>query len=172
MKKLQFIHQAEDYTLVWTILALAGVGFIQVIGRYVFNISFAWFEELGRYLGVFIAFLGGAIGVRTGNHFLMDLVVSHLKVPYQNIVKSLTSLLSSAFFMMVAWYSWKLIIRMYGYGTTSPTMQIPMYIPYLPIPVFSMVMGFRFITKAMGSFLSILSSSDEEPETDQKGETP
>lgn len=158
MKKLKFIHQTENFVLVWTILGLAGIGFIQVIGRYVFDISFAWFEEGGRYLGVFIAFLGGAIGVRTGNHFLMDLIVSHIKPPYRYGINMLTSLLSSAFFIMVAWYSWRLVIRIYGYGTTSPTMQIPMYIPYLPIPVFSMIMAFRFSINALKSFLSIFSS--------------
>jgi C4-dicarboxylate transporter DctQ subunit len=177
LKKLQFIHQAEDYILVWTILTLACIGFVQVISRYVFNISFTWFEELGRYLGVFIAFSGAAIGVRTGSHFLMDLIVSRLKAPYQNIIKTLTALLSSAFFIMVAWYSCKLIIKMYGYGTTSPTMQIQMFIPYLPIPFFSMVMGFRFIVKALGSFQSIFSPVDGNKESDgnkgqsQKGET-
>ena len=165
MKKLQFIHQTENFVLVWTILGLAGIGFIQVISRYVFNISFDWFEEGGRYLGVFIAFLGGAIGVRTGSHFLMDLIVSHIKPPYRYIINMLTSLLSSAFFIMVAWYSWKLVIRLYGYGTTSPTMQIPMYIPYLPIPVFSMIMAFRFSINALKSFLLIFSSKDQKGET-------
>lgn len=168
---MQFIRQSENFVLVWTILALASVGFIQVICRYVFNISFAWFEELGRYLGVFIAFLGSAIGVRTGNHFLMDLIVSRINPPYRYMVNIFTCLLSSAFFFMVAWYSVKLIIKMYGYETTSPTMQIPMYIPYLPIPVFSIVMGIRFIIKALSRFLAIFSPPDQDEKTEQKGET-
>ena len=76
-----FINRVENITLVWTILALAVIGFIQVIARYVFNYSFTWFEELGRYVGVFVAFLGASIGVRTGSHFTMDLVVSHMDRP-------------------------------------------------------------------------------------------
>lgn len=147
----RFIDKIENFTLVWTILTLAGIGFIQVFARYLFNYSFTWFEELGRYLGVFIAFLGASMGVKTGSHFTMDLIVSHFKSPFQQIVKAATNLLSAGFFMMVTWYSWKIVLRMHGYETTSPTMQIPMYIAYLPIPVFSMIMGIRFIIKAVES---------------------
>lgn len=146
-----FIDKIENFTLVWTILSLAIIGFIQVFARYIFNYSFTWFEELGRYLGVFIAFLGASIGVKTGSHFTMDLIVSHFKSPFQQIVKASTNLLSSGFFILVAWYSWKIVLRMHGYETTSPTMQIPMYIAYLPIPIFSMIMGLRFIIKAVES---------------------
>lgn len=127
------------------------IGFVQVFARYLFNYSFTWFEELGRYVGVFITFLGASIGVKTGSHFTMDLIISYLESPFQELVKAFTNILSAGFFVMVAWYSWKIIIRMYGYETTSPAMQIPMYIAYLPIPVFSMVIGFRFIIKAIES---------------------
>lgn len=156
-----FIDQIENVTLVWTILTLAFIGFIQVFARYLFNYSFTWFEELGRYLGVFIAFLGASIGAKTGSHFAMDLIVSHLRSPFQQLVNTFTNLLSAGFFLLVAWYSWKIIIRMHGYETTSPTMQIPMYIAYLPIPVFSMVMAFRFVIRAV-EFIQAINDRQED----------
>ena len=151
MKPLfEMIDRVENLTLVWTILGLAFIGFIQVITRYVFNYSFTWFEELGRYLGVFIAFLGASIGVKTGNHFAMDLLVSHFKHPWQQLTRALTAGLSGLFFFTVTWFSWKIVLRMHGFETTSPTLEIPMYIAYLPIPVFSGFIGIRFIIKAIG----------------------
>ncbi len=143
-KVSRFIDRLERVTLVWTILGLALIGFVQVFARYVFNYSFTWFEELGRYLGVFVAFLGGGIGVKSGSHFTMDLIVTHLNRPWRQLLQCLTSVLSGLFFVIVAFYSWKIVLRMYGYGTTSAAMEIPMYLAYLPIPIFSMVMGFRF----------------------------
>ena len=163
MQKIyNFIDRIENITLVWTILILAIIGFVQVFARYLFNYSFTWFEELGRYIGVFIAFLGASIGVKTGSHFTMDLIVSHLKSPLQELVKAFTNILSAGFFMLVTWYSWKIIMRMYGYETTSPTMQIPMYIAYLPIPIFSMIMGFRFIIKAFESIQSMKENNEKQ----------
>jgi len=158
-----FIDRIENITLVWTILTLAIIGFIQVFARYLFNYSFTWFEELGRYLGVFIAFLGASIGVKTGSHFTMDLVVSYLQSPFQQLVKAFTNFLSAGFFILVTWYSWKIIARMYGFEATSPALQIPMYIAYLPIPVFSMVMAVRFIIKAFESISGIKDQEEIAP---------
>lgn len=156
----KFIDRVENFTLVWTILTLAFIGFVQVITRYVFNFSFPWFEELGRYLGVFIAFLGAAIGVKTGAHFTMDLLVTMLPSSIRWMVNLLTHLLSAGFFFMVAVYSWKIISRMYGYETTSPAMGLPMYIAYMPIPVFSVVIGTRFCIKGLGFIKGVFSGHD------------
>ncbi len=165
MKKITtVIDKIERATLVWTILGLALIGFIQVFARYIFNYSFTWFEEVGRYLGVFVAFLGGGIGVKTGSHFTMDLIVTHLKRPWRQILQCTTSTLSALFFVLVAWYSWKIVIRMHGYETTSPAMEMPMYLAYLPIPVFSMVMGFRFFAVAV-NFLRELGPKGPHEET-------
>lgn len=144
-KAAHFIDRLEKHVLVWTILGLAFIGFIQVITRYLFNYSFTWYEELGRYLGVFVAFLGASAGVKSGSHFTMNLFVLKLGSPWQQILRCITSLLSSGFFVLVTWYSWKILRRMHGYETTSPTMEIPMWIAYLPIPVFSAIMVIRFI---------------------------
>ncbi|WP_320045327.1 TRAP transporter small permease [uncultured Desulfobacter sp.] len=154
----KFIDRVENFTLVWTILILALIGFVQVITRYIFNFSFPWFEELGRYLGVFIAFLGAAIGVKTGSHFTMDLLILMLPLSIRWLVNLLSHLLSAGFFFIVAVYSWKIISRMYGYETTSPVMGIPMYIAYLPIPAFSVVIGTRFIIKGFGFIKEALGS--------------
>ena len=149
---LDRIHRMENFILVWTILGLALIGFVQVFTRYLFNYSFTWFEELGRYVGVFIAFLGAAIGVRTGSHFTMDLIVANLSRPWRRPIRLFTHLLSSGFFVIVAWYSYKTVMRMYGYETTSPTMEIPMYLAYMPIPVFSVVIALRFCIQGILQF--------------------
>lgn len=140
----QLVDRAEKGLLVWTILGLALIGCIQVFTRYVLNYSFTWYEELGRYLGVFITFLGAAIGVKSSSHFTMDLFVRKLKRPWQQLLRMTTALVSVSFFFLVAWYSCKVVSRMYGYGTTSPAMGMPMYLAYLPIPLFSVVMAVRY----------------------------
>ena len=151
---LDRLHRMENFVLVWTILILALIGFVQVFTRYLFNYSFTWFEELGRYVGVFVAFLGAAIGVRTGSHFTMDLIVTNLSPLWQRPIRLFTHLLSAGFFVIVAWYSYKTVMRMYGYETTSPTMEIPMYLAYMPIPVFSVVIAARFVIQGFIQFKS------------------
>jgi len=162
-----WIDRLECTVLVWTILGLALVGFVQVFTRYLFNYSFTWYEELGRYLGVFVAFLGASIAVKKGSHFTMDLLVSHLPRPWQQLLRFSTCILSSGFFFLVMFYSWKIVVRMHGYETTSPTMGIPMYLAYLPIPFFSLIMGLRFIRVGVQELLSLQINID----TDKAGPT-
>jgi C4-dicarboxylate transporter DctQ subunit len=151
----QLLDRAEKGILVWTVLGLALIGCIQVFTRYIFNYSFTWYEELGRYLGVFVAFLGASIGVRSGSHFAMDLFVTMLPRPWQQVLKCSTAILCGGFFLLVTWYSWKIVSRMHGFGTTSPTLGIPMYIAYLPIPFFSVVMGMRFFRVGVDALLEL-----------------
>ena len=150
MQKLNhLIDWIERNVLVWTIVGLAVIGFIQVFCRYLFNYSFTWFEELGRYLGVFIAFLGAGIGAKNGAHFSMDLIVKTIDQPYRRYLQLTISLLSSGFFVLITYFSGKIIARIYNYQSTSPTLGIPMYIAYLPIIFFSGVMAIRFLIKAI-----------------------
>ncbi|RJR23825.1 MAG: TRAP transporter small permease [Desulfobacteraceae bacterium] len=144
----RFFDHIEKQVLVWTILALALIGFIQVVCRYLFNYSFTWYEELGRYLGVFIAFLGAATGVKYGMHFSMDALSKNLKKPWKNILSIFSNCTCALFFAVVAYYSWKVVGKNYTYETTSAAMNMPMYLAYLPIPVFSLVMTARHLKVA------------------------
>lgn len=166
-KVCKWVDCVERTVLVWTILGLACVGFVQVITRYLFDFSFSWYEELGRYLGVFITFLGAAVGVKSGNHFAMDSVIRNLDRSWQALIRCLTSLFSALFCFVVVYYSWKIVVRMHGYGTTTPAMQIPKYWAYLPIPFFSCIMGVRFLMHAVrhGALFTGRRGGTQAPET-------
>jgi C4-dicarboxylate transporter DctQ subunit len=142
-KLSQFIDQIEKQVLVWTILGLAIIGFVQVLCRYLFNYSFTWYEELSRYLGVFVAFLGAATGVKYGMHFSMDALSKKLKKPWKNILAVFSNIICALFFAVVVYYSWKVVWKNYSYETTSAAMNMPMYLAYLPIPFFSLIMAVR-----------------------------
>ena len=73
-KVIKIINAIEEWTLVFILLGLAFLSCIQVFCRYVLGFSFSWMDEISRYLGVFIAFLGASLGVKYGTHFSMDLV--------------------------------------------------------------------------------------------------
>ena len=58
--------------------AITGVVAFQVLTRYVFQHPAAWPEEAARYLFVWVALLGAALGVDRGVHFSLDLLTSRL----------------------------------------------------------------------------------------------
>ncbi len=150
-KILARLHRFEELSLTLIYLSLAMVAFVQVFCRYALGVSFTWFEEAGRYVGILVAFMGASIGVRLGAHFSMDLVTASLPPRPAAVVRAVVNVLGGACMLVIAYFGMRLVVRNYGYETTSPAMQLPMYLAYLPIPVFSALMAVRmFLVAAVG----------------------
>lgn len=158
-----FLHKVEELTLSLTFLGLALVAVVQVFCRYSLDISFTWFEEAGRYIGIFATFLGASLGVKYGSHFAMDLLVSNAKPVVRRFLQFAIGILCGTAMLILTRYGFDLVIKNYNFGNTSAAMQMPMYIAYLPIPVFAGVMGLRFYRQALLALLGKPFASGEQP---------
>lgn len=144
---LQKFNKLEEAVLVVCLLGLAFLAFFEVVSRYVFNHSFTWFEELARYMGVFITFLGASLGVKYGVHFSMDYVVGKVPARVRHLMGAASGFISGGLFIMVAWLAFQHAMKLKGYGVTSAAMKLPMWLAYLPISVFGLTMGLRFFNQ-------------------------
>ena len=141
MKKLiKILNQIEEYTLGMSLLALALFACVQVFTRYVLNFSFTWFEELSQFACVFLTFLGASLGIKYSTHFTMNALVDALPFRPRKAMEALVYIIAAFFFAVVAYYGTKHCLKHFKYGNLSAAMRLPMYIPYLPIPIFSAVM--------------------------------
>lgn len=79
MKKiLKIIDRIEDTALVSMFVIMVGAIFLQVIMRFVFNNSSSWSEELGKFLFVWLSWLGISIGHRRKEHIKITMFVDKL----------------------------------------------------------------------------------------------
>jgi len=67
-------YGAEDWIAFAIFWGLAVIVFLQVFTRYVLNSSFAWTEEIARYLLICVTFIGGGIAVRKNTHIHVELL--------------------------------------------------------------------------------------------------
>ena len=147
---LKLLNRFEEWTLTLVLLGLAFLTFVQVFCRYVLDFSFSWSEELARYLGVFITFLGAALGVKYGLHFSMDLVYEKVRGDrFRQGLQALVNLLSGLLFLVVAWYGWQQTMKLRQFGVVTAALELPKYWTYLPIPFFSVVLSIRFFGLAL-----------------------
>ncbi|MDF1551756.1 MAG: TRAP transporter small permease [Deferrisomatales bacterium] len=144
------LNRLEELTLTLTLLGLAVVAFVQVCTRYTVGISFDWFEEGGRFLGVFVTFLGASIGVRRGAHFSMDLLLNSMPPAVARGMRGIIAVFSGSVFLLVAWYGMKLVLRNHRFEVNSAAIGVPMWLVYLPIPLFSVLIALRFFASARG----------------------
>ena len=130
------------------------VVFSQVVSRYVFNNSLTWAEEMARYLQVWIVFLAAAAAVRTGSHISVDYATHNLSSRYKKFLSIIIALLTILFLCIVTVYGFKLFIQIYHSTQRSPAMRMPMFVPYLAIPVG----GFFMLVEAIMVFLKLISN--------------
>ena len=140
----RILNNIEELVLGLTLLGLAVFVFIQVVLRYGFHFAFSWAQELGRYLTIFLTFLGASLGVKYGTHFSMEALVKYLPPRLSHLVQALANFLCGVFFFVIIYFALVQIEKLHRYGARTATLRMPMYIPYIPIPVFSLTMSLRF----------------------------
>jgi len=147
VKMMQFrkeSRQVEGLVLGWLVLGMAVLAFVQVVMRYLFHSGFSWGDELNRYLCVVLTFGGAALGVEKGSHFTMDAAL-HRVLPekIRPFLEILIHLISALIYVVVTGYGIIQISRLYRFSSHSPALQIPMFIPYLVIPLGCSLMAWR-----------------------------
>ena len=110
----------------------------QVWYRFVLNDPLSWSEEAGRYLFVWISFIGSAAGVRYQVHLGIDLMDKLLPPAAYRVVVVLVNLIMQAFLLMIIYWGFK-ILGVIQYQE-SPSMHISMRYPYMAVPVGGILM--------------------------------
>jgi TRAP-type C4-dicarboxylate transport system permease small subunit len=126
--------------------AITGVVAFQVLTRYVLQHPAAWPEEAARYLFVWVALLGGALGVDRGVHFSLDLLTSRFPSRVASRLAAGIDLACAAFAALLAWHGATLAWRVRE--QPSAALEIPMTWPYAAIPVAALLMAWSLATSA------------------------
>lgn len=141
---LSKLNRFEEGMVGFALLGLAAVTAAETALRYSISYTFSWFGEFANYTMIFCAYLGASIGVKHGALFSMEALVEYLPDRASHALKAAAYALSGFICVLFIYYGAIQIMKTWAFGVKSPAMQLPMYIPYLPIPIFSATMGFRF----------------------------
>jgi TRAP-type C4-dicarboxylate transport system permease small subunit len=128
------LREASDWT--YTVLAA---------------INLSWAQELATYMFVWMAKFGAALGVRTGIHVGVDVLVKRLTLPARKPV-IVFALLCGALFTGVIGTLGAIYVHDLDPDQVSPELEWPSWIIYLCIPLGSYLMCFRFL-QVMWRFL-------------------
>lgn len=148
------VFEIMDRCINW-FLALLMAGMVVIISaqvwyRFILNDPLSWSEEAGRYLFVWISFMGAAAGVRYQVHLGIDLMDKLLPPGAYRVVVVLVNLIIQIFLIMIIYWGFKIlgIIQF----QESPSMHISMRYPYMAVPVggiFMFINSFRVMVAAI-----------------------
>ncbi len=118
--------------------AMTAVVGLQIAGRFIFAYSPFWSDEFTRFLLVWLSFFGMSLGVYRGAHPGIDSLMRALPPRLARLGSTLGLLLSLLFFAVLVVYGGTLTLRTWGQRSVS--LEIPMGIPYLAVPVAGLLM--------------------------------
>jgi TRAP-type C4-dicarboxylate transport system permease small subunit len=131
------VFRVMDRGINWLLAVLMAVMVVvialQVWYRFILNNPLDWSEELGRYVFVWISFLGAAAGVRYQVHLGIDALEKIVGREAFRYVLVLINIVIQIFLLFVIYWGFTLltVVRF----QTSPSMLIPMTYPYAAVPV-------------------------------------
>lgn len=119
---------------------------VDVLVRYLFNISTYVSYEISSFALVGVTFLALGQIQKLDKHVKVDILVSRLSLRYRTWLTVVADILSLAF---VSWFTWEsaiAAIRSYTLETTYQSMlQTPLWIPHLLLPIGLGVLGLQMI---------------------------
>jgi TRAP-type transport system small permease protein len=109
LRPLAALLAALDMAVAWILCAAMAV-MVAVVGaqvalRYGFNSSIDWADEIARLTFVWSIFLAIALGIKTGSHIGIEVLVARLPAPLRSGVARLVALVCAAALVLVAWQS-------------------------------------------------------------------
>ena len=111
------------------------LAFANVVGRYVFDYSITWASELTMYFFLWSMFFAVAYTFKLDGHISIDLLVEFVDRKVAKGMMLLSRIVTFVYLSIVAYYGYEYILLVIDMGETSVDLEIPMWIPYLVIPV-------------------------------------
>ena len=131
----------------------AGVllAFINVIARFVFHQGIDWAFELTNYLFIWSAFFGASYCFRKECHIRVTLLLDILPAKFAKLTSILAHLITLAYLLAVAYFGYLFIFDpdfgLKASGEISVDLNIPMWIPYLVLPIAFITAAYRVFDK-------------------------
>jgi C4-dicarboxylate transporter DctQ subunit len=154
---MKFLDRLEEWIIASLMGAATIVIFVAVLHRYLsgapipvlqdylISLNTSWAQELCIYMFVWMAKFGAAYGVRTGIHVGVDVLINRMSERWRNKFVVFGLLAGAAFTGIIGTLGGVFVARISQTDSTSPDLEIPMWIIYLAVPLGSYLMCFRFL---------------------------
>ncbi|ALM50966.1 TRAP transporter small permease [Halomonas huangheensis] len=150
-KLLQAIRLLVGAIVILLFIYMSVAVLAQVVGRYLFSYSFSGSSETATFAQIWMVFLGAGLAMKQKLHVGVDLLYTVVPRPLKRFI---------AFVIMVGgvWFLWTAIagserLLQLGQFQTSSALGIPMWIPYMSIPVGIGYFLFEFLVAYVGKII-------------------
>lgn len=129
------LERTEYWILALGILAMAGLGIVNVIARNLFAASLTFGKEVDEILIILVTFAGLGYAARAGRHIRMTALYDELGDGARKALMVFVSVTTAALLFVLSYYAGRYVASTYRIGSVTPALQIPLYLVYLVVPI-------------------------------------
>lgn len=143
------ISRIESFLLATGVLLMAANTVANVVGRFVFQSSIFFTEELNRILIILITFAGISYAARMGRHIRMSAIYDAMPPRLRKATMVGIALVTAAFMFALCWYAIGFIETQASRGRVLPALQIPVWWTIVWVPVGFFMTGVQYLLTAI-----------------------
>ncbi len=134
MRKVSnLIGSVEKVTTITLMAAITLILFCNVIFRYFLKDPIFWANEASIFMMAWVTFLGGSLSLKNKSQASITFLINRFTEKNKRILNIVTHIIILVFLGYLIYISFEWIFSLTG--TKSSSMRIPMWIPYLSVPV-------------------------------------
>lgn len=138
------IAKFESIVLAYGVILMAVNSIANVIGRFVIGQSVYFSQELNEFLIVLVTFVGLGYATRQGRHIRMSAFYDQLPDRSRKILMIVIASVTGAMMLVLAYYSYNYIDRLARLGKVTPSLQVPLYLTYIWVPIGFVITGIQY----------------------------
>ena len=146
-KSVHLINSALRYVCMSLLFFMMALGTCDVMGRYLFNKPILGTLEIFEILLPAIVLLGLGYTQGSNAHVRVELFVSHLSLRKQTILNFITNGCTLFISVLILWRGWLLTTEYRRIGRTIPTIEVPMFLPQLLVPLGALMLIYVLIVQ-------------------------
>tara|TARA_B100000378_G_scaffold200648_1_gene164050 strand:+ start:246 stop:827 length:582 start_codon:yes stop_codon:yes gene_type:complete len=148
------ISRIESFFLATGVLLMALNTVANVVGRFAFQQSLFFSEELNRILIILITFAGISYAARHGRHIRMSAIYDALPSNVRKPLMIGIALVTALFMFGLCYYSIGYLLTQASRGRVLPALQIPVWITLIWVPIGFFMTGAQYVLTAIKNMTS------------------
>ena len=167
IKIYKYFIKGVELTTTWlTIISTASlvtVMILNVVFRYFLQIPLVWADEVSLYLFAWCTFLGAGLGVKHNEMAAVTLIIDYLPKSFLKYVQICIQLLIITFSVIAGKFAINWLLSPSTINTISPSAGLPMWVPYLVLPLGLVVITIFAIDNIINIFTRLLHFAEKNP---------
>ncbi len=166
---LSVMDEVIKRLLVLALLLMTVLLFLNSVSRSLLNVSFVGGPALGRFLLIWLTFLGSYLAARTESHITIDILLRALPNHLVRLLPIPVGLIGAITSAYIAWLGSIFTWTRFSAGQIDPMLEIYSGYFYLPVPVGGALMALAFLQVALKGLADVTDRTEPSTSADAAG---